>query len=208
MMGIIKKIRKYIFRPDLIICRLGVVLKNLIIVYNSKVSRGRIIIGKNITLYQRTKITGKGMLSLGNNIVIGTLLGGYYYKGICELQPRYDNSKIILEDNIATNNNLLIIAADQVFIGDSTLIGEGVMIIDHDAHDIHPDKRRSNIGKVSPIYIGKNVWIGSRVIILSGTKIGNNSIVGAGSVVKGEFPNNVILAGNPARIIKEIVDEN
>ena len=130
---------------------------------------------------------------------------GGYYKGASELQPRYKESKIIIGDNVHTNNNLFICCASEVIIEKDTLIGEGVMIIDHDAHGIKPDERNTSIGNVRTIHIEENVWIGSRVTILPGTQIGKNSIVGAGAVVKGVFPENVILGGNPAKVIREIV---
>jgi len=56
-----------------------------------------------------------------------------------------------------------------------------------------------------PIVIGRNVWIGNNAIILKGTEIGDNSVIGAGAVVTGgKLPSNVVIAGNPARILKEL----
>jgi len=69
-------------------------------------------------------------------------------------------------------------------------------------YDIHKLRNKKEV------IIGNNVWIGSKVIILKGAKIGDNSIIAAGSVVLGkEYPSNVIIGGNPARIIKEIENE-
>ena len=78
-------------------------------------------------------------------------------------------------------------------------------MIDFDAHGLTPSERRNSMEKVKPIVIGRNVWIGNNVIILKGTEIGDNSVIGAGSVVTGgKFPSNVVIAGNPARILKEL----
>ncbi|MGL4671159.1 DapH/DapD/GlmU-related protein [Cetobacterium sp.] len=76
--------------------------------------------------------------------------------------------------------------------------------MDHNAHGVKPNERRTSVGTPKEVEIGKNVWIGSDVFILPGTKIGDNSIVGAGAVVSGIFPKNVIIMGNPGVMIKEI----
>lgn len=103
------------------------------------------------------------------------------------------------------NNGLVIVAVTRVEIQENTLIGRNVQITDSDAHNIDPSKRRSCLGESKPVIIGRNVWIGNNVMILKGSCIGDNSIIGAGSVVTGKkFPSNVIIAGNPAKVIKLI----
>lgn len=78
-------------------------------------------------------------------------------------------------------------------------------IFDFEAHGTLPNERRK-LGDKKEVIIGNNVWIGSKVIILKGAKIGDNSIIAAGSVVLGkEYPSNVIIGGNPAKVIKEVV---
>ena len=75
------------------------------------------------------------------------------------------------------------------------------MMMDFEAHGTNP-LERSKIGKIGEITLGNNVWIGNSVIILKNVKIGDNSIVAAGSVVlKGIYPPNTIIGGNPARVI-------
>ena len=71
-------------------------------------------------------------------------------------------------------------------------------------HPLDPLERNSGVEFGKPIAIGNNVWIGGGAIILPGVTLGDNVVVGAGSVVTKSFPNNVAIAGNPARIIKEI----
>lgn len=202
------RFKKYIFKPQLLIdsiyYRIKYKIKYFIVLYISNRRKVKNRFGKNIKFSQKILINGNGSVDIGERCNFGVVNGGYYYKGIIELQARYENSKIIIGRNVSCNNNLFICAAEQVIIGDYTLIGEGVMIFDHNGHGIYPDERRTSIGNVSPINIGENVWIGSRVIVLPGTKIGNNSIVGAGAVIKGEFPENVVIAGNPAKIIREL----
>jgi len=130
-------------------------------------------------------------------------MGGFHKGGSIELQARYKNSKIKIGNNIATNNNIMICAANYIEIGDNTLIGQYVTIMDHEAHGIAPDKRRQ-LGEIGKVIIGKNVWLGNNVTMLKNSEIGDNTIVAAGAVVSGKFPANVIIGGVPAKIIKTL----
>jgi acetyltransferase-like isoleucine patch superfamily enzyme len=75
--------------------------------------------------------------------------------------------------------------------------------MDHEAHGIQPEDRRK-LGAIGTIIIGKNCWIGNNTTILKNSKIGDNSIVAVGAVVSGVFPENVIIGGVPAKIIKNL----
>lgn len=86
-------------------------------------------------------------------------------------------------------------------IGDKTMIGPNVTIVTVN-HEINPEMRINAIPK--PVKIGKNVWIGAGCTILPGVIIGENSIIGAGSVVTKDVPANIVVAGNPAKLIKKI----
>ena len=86
-------------------------------------------------------------------------------------------------------------------IGDKTMIGPNVTIVTVN-HEINPETRINAIPK--PVKIGKNVWIGAGCTILPGVIIGENSIIGAGSVVTKDVPANIVVAGNPAKLIKKI----
>ena len=94
---------------------------------------------------------------------------------------------------------------DSITIGDNCLIGANVLITDSDWHSIDPTKRKevgSESSKINPVKIGNNVFIGVNSMILKGTEIGDNSVIGAGSIVSGIIPSNVIAAGNPCKVIK------
>ncbi|MEO9021703.1 MAG: acyltransferase [Ginsengibacter sp.] len=164
----------------------------------------RIVVEYRIPLCnQYTIISGKGKVILGKDCEFGFRMGGRHRHGSIEIQPRYENSKIVIADKVSTNNNIFICAANNIEIGQSTLIGEGVTIMDHEAHRIDPRFRRE-LGEIGHIKIGKNVWIGNHVIVLKNTIIGDNTIVAAGAVVSGNFPSNVIIGGVPAKVIKDL----
>lgn len=99
-----------------------------------------------------------------------------------------------------------IYAMNSIKIGENVLIGGNCKIIDNDFHPLHVSQRinqKVEDIKTRAIEIGDGCFIGANSIILKGCKLGKNCVVGAGSVVSGTFPDNVILAGNPARIIKD-----
>jgi len=102
-------------------------------------------------------------------------------------------------------NGTTISSKRSISIGDDTMIAANTIIVDSDFHTLWPPKDRwKTTTSLSDreVVIGKNVWIGMNCLILKGTVIGDNSIIGAGSVVSGEIPANALAVGNPARVIK------
>ena len=114
-----------------------------------------------------------------------------------------DDGTIIIGDNCHING-ACIHAKSNISLGNKCVVASGVHIIDSNGHEVKSLDRRHVQDVPRPISIGNNVWIGLNVIILKGTIIGDNAVIYAGSVVKGEFPANCIIAGNPAKIIKNI----
>lgn len=163
----------------------------------------RIIYSEMPVCNQKLLVTGLGKVEIGAKCTFGYKLGGRYFNGLVELQPIFPDSKIIIGNDIFTNNNLFISAGNLIKIGDDTLIGQGVTIIDMEAHGIDPTKRRQ-IGEIGKVIIGRNVWLGNNVTILKNSEIGDNTIVAAGAVVAGKFPTNTIIGGVPAKVIREI----
>ena len=109
--------------------------------------------------------------------------------------------KIIIGDHFYANAGCHFLG--EITFGDDVLIGPKTVIWGRD-HGTKIDSLIRKQSKVdSPIIIGNNVWIGANVTILKGVKVGDNSIIGAGSVVVKNIPKNCIVAGNPAKIIKE-----
>lgn len=152
---------------------------------------------------QKTFITGEGLVEIGKNCQFGYRLGGFHRNGTIEFQARLKDAVIKIGSNVNTNNNIFICSAEYIEIGDDTLIGQNVTIMDFEAHSHDPKKRRE-IGEISRIIIGRNVWIGNNVMILKDSEIGDNTIVAAGSVVTGKFPSNIVIGGVPAKFIKTI----
>jgi len=163
----------------------------------------RLIYKKNTLAQQIIICKGKGCVFIGENCSFGFKMGGYHRGGSIELQARYKDAKIKIGNNVSTNNNIMLCAANYIEIGDNTLIGQYVTIMDHEAHGIKADKRR-NLGEIGTVIIKKNVWLGNNVVVLKNSEIGENSIVATGAVVSGKFPSNVVIGGVPAKIIKSI----
>lgn len=174
-------------------------------IYPNRVSLilNRIVLHDYPNFDQITLFQGVGIVEIGKKCSFGYKLGGFHRGGSIELQARYKKSRIKIGNNIATNNNIIVCAANYVEIGDNTLIGQNVTIMDHEAHGIDPLKRRE-LGEIGRVIIGKNVWIGNNVVILKNSEIGNNTVIATGTVVSGKFPENVIIGGVPAKIIKTL----
>ena len=102
-----------------------------------------------------------------------------------------------------------IYSVNKISIGKNVLIGANCKIVDSDFHPVNYKERLAdpNINIASaPIKINENVFIGAGSIILKGTEIGKNCTIGAGSIVKGKFPENCVIAGNPAKVIKHCIE--
>ena len=93
-------------------------------------------------------------------------------------------------------------SASKVVIGSNTMLAAGVYVTDADWHGIYD--RPKPIGKTAPVILEDNVWIGDGAVIGKGVTVGANTIVGAGAVVTKSLPSNVIAAGNPASVVREL----
>ena len=99
-----------------------------------------------------------------------------------------------------------IMAAESIEIGDACMFAHGAYISDADWHGIYD--RSEPVGNTKPIILKDNVWIGDSAIVCKGVTIGENSIIGAGAVVTKNIPANVVAAGNPAKVVKNLDQGN
>ncbi len=110
---------------------------------------------------------------------------------------------IHLKNIVYFNVNCVVLDGNRVEIGNNVMFGPSVHIYTV-THPIDPKERLTYRLFTSPVKIGNNVWIGGHSTILPGISIGNNSTIGAGSVVTKDIPDNVVAVGNPCNIIKKI----
>jgi maltose O-acetyltransferase len=91
----------------------------------------------------------------------------------------------------------------QISIGDDTLLGPNVQIYTA-THPINWKERASGLEFAKPVVIGRNVWIGGSAVICPGVRIGDRTVIGAGSVVTKDIPADVVAVGNPCRVIRQL----
>jgi acetyltransferase-like isoleucine patch superfamily enzyme len=149
-------------------------------------------VGLNLNSRGCLRISNGGELNLGKNVRIA--LGGKFFI----------NEKCIIGENTYIQPNANILVNTGLKIGSDCAISWNVQIIDDDMHTVIKDGIELNPRK--KIFIGDHVWIGTNVTILKGSIIGSNSIIAAGSVVSGEFPDNSLVGGIPAKIIHKNVN--
>lgn len=124
------------------------------------------------------------------------------------LQPPFYcdyGGNIILGEKVFFNFNCVVLDVAQVTIGSRTIFGPNVQIYTA-THPLNYLERASGLELGKPISIGDDVWVGGGAIICPGVTIGHRSIIGAGSIVTRDVPDDVIAAGNPCRIIKQKID--
>ena len=113
---------------------------------------------------------------------------------------------IFIGDDFTGNFNLTILDIREVYIGNHVMIGPNTLITTV-GHPLSPKARRGYMAKAAPVRIGNDVWIGGNVTILPGVTIGNNVVVAAGAVVTKDVPDNSLIGGVPARLIREIEND-
>ena len=139
-----------------------------------------------------------------------------FCRGILRLENTPD-SRIIIHPNVYIGDDCLLSCASQIEIGSNALIAHGAQIFDNDSHSVDWQLRqldwqnRVGLGggyvdtvQAAPVIVGENTWIGCNSMIFKGVTIGVKSVVAAGSVVTKDVPPLVLVAGNPARIIKQL----
>lgn len=129
----------------------------------------------------------------------------------CYIEPplhaNWGGKNIHFGNSVYANFNLTLVDDCDIFVGDNVMFGPNVTI-SVGTHPIHPNLRRKKAQYNVPIYIEDNVWIGAQSVVLPGVHIGENTVIGAGSVVTKSIPANVVAVGNPCRVIREINDRD
>ena len=110
---------------------------------------------------------------------------------------------IEIGENFYANHNLIILDGNKVKFGNNVFIAPNCSFYTA-GHPLDVERRNQGLEYAKPIEVGNNVWIGGNVVVLPGVKIGDNVVIGAGSIVTKDIPENVIAVGNPCRIIKKI----
>jgi acetyltransferase-like isoleucine patch superfamily enzyme len=156
-------------------------------------------VGLEAALPWRVNVFGKNV-SLGKHVhlypsKISPIL-------FCTWPNEEEHGTITIGDHVLITPGARIMSARSITLGDGTMLASNVVLSDSDWHGIYD--RTSAPGDGAPIVTGRNAWIGERAILCKGVTIGENSIVGAGSVVTKDVPDNVIAAGNPAKVVKEL----
>lgn len=158
-----------------------------------KIGDCKIIIGNNVS------IMGKGKTRASNGILhIGD---GCDFR---DVRISANKGHIEIGNNTFLNSGCIITSCKSIKIGCGCAFGTNVSIYDHDHIYCAEGKQDWNITKSSEIVIGDNCWIGCNVIILRGSHIGNNCVIGAGTVIKGDIPDSMIVYDRSTQVVKKI----
>lgn len=146
-------------------------------------------------LWGRVRVENDGTINLGRKL----RLDGRTVR--LELVARYGGT-LSIGDGTYINYGTNISATQSVRIGARCAIGQYSIIMDN---DYHSTEDHHSMGESKPIVIGDEVWLGARVIVLRGARIGDGCIIGANSVVKGSIPPHSLAAGSPARVVRSLL---
>jgi len=149
--------------------------------------------GRRVTLRGRPSVVNHGTMIVGERVRLVSTVA------TLELVT-LDGGTLEIGDNVFINFGSSIVAARQVTIGNDCLIGTHVSIMDCDFHRVE-DKSWDTSGQ--PVILGDRVWLGNRSIVLKGVTIGHDAVVAAGSVVTRDVPPRTVVAGVPARVVRQ-----
>jgi acetyltransferase-like isoleucine patch superfamily enzyme len=178
-------------------------LKAKCAIYSIEVDSVGTILGNILFLKRPSSI-----IKIGRNFnsVNNYQMSGFNYVPYTRFKTFSSNSRIIIGSNVHINSSSLLCNSTSIELGNDVLIAPNCILTDSDFHGISPDQRRiRNAKNDRPIIIENNVWIGMNSVVLKGVRIGENSIIGAGSVVTSNVSPNSMYAGSPAKYVKKII---
>jgi len=149
-------------------------------------------VGRLPRVYGRPHITNLGAIIIGDKFQL-------FSTTVPSEMVAYAGGRIEIGDRVFINYGASISAHQEIRIGDGSQLGSYACLMDNDYHRVED---RNADGESKPIILGRNVWLGVRVIVLKGVRIGDNAVIGAGSVVTHDVPANCLAAGVPARVIR------
>lgn len=177
-------------------------------IINSQNNKYNIIFSENSYIRMPSKISGGNFIKIGKSSVIG------HNSWIATFDKYFEQNfspNIEIGDNVSIGNFACLTAIDSIKIHDGCLFSEHVYVTDH-FHGSDPSSGKrpllQPLFSKGPVEIGENTFIGYRVTVLSGVKIGKNCVIGAHSVVNKTIPDNCMVVGSPAKIIKRFNFEN
>ena len=154
---------------------------------------------------QPVEWSGQGNIIFKGRVTLGVYPSPYFFNSYIYLEARQKNARIEINDGVWINNNAVIISdCTEIIIGRGALIGTNFAAYDSDFHALAPGARMTGQPTAAPIKIGENVFIGANVTVLKGASIGDNSVIGHGSLVTHSIPPDVIAAGIPAKVIGQL----
>lgn len=125
----------------------------------------------------------------------------------CYIEPplhaNFGGHHVHFGKNIYANFNLTLVDDTHIYVGDYTMFGPNVTVATA-GHPICPELREQGLQYNMPVHIGRNCWIGANAVIVPGVTIGDNVVIGAGSVVTKDIPSGVVAVGNPCRVLREV----
>lgn len=129
----------------------------------------------------------------------------------CYIEPplhsNFGGKHVHFGKNVYANFNLTLVDDTHIYVGDYTMLGPNVVLATA-GHPILPELREQAYQYNMPVCIGRNCWLGAGVIVLPGVSIGDNTVIGAGSIVTKDIPANVVAVGNPCRVLRKIGEHN
>ena len=129
----------------------------------------------------------------------------------CYIEPPFHSNfgghHVHFGNSVYANFNLTLVDDTHIYVGDHTMFGPNVVVATA-GHPIVPELRELAYQYNAPVHIGRNCWLGAGVLVLPGITIGDNSVIGAGSVVTKDIPANVVAVGNPCRVLREINEKD